>query len=135
MTSAYDRLRQIDELRQSRSAFSAKRSGPSRFSVRAPEVVPEASSAASEDAGAVQSDFSEDRPGVPAAVSGSVIPSERLLISPQELAKLCGVHRNTVDRWAKAGELVGQVRLGGKVFYHLPTVEAWLLERASSPVT
>lgn len=46
-----------------------------------------------------------------------------MLVSLDESARLLGVHRSTLERWAKAGRLP-LVRLGGRVLVRRATLEA-----------
>lgn len=74
----------------------------------------------------IQSDAWDTRRAAVAEAGGM----EPLLASPQAIAKILGVHCNTVDRLSKRGELPGRMEVSGQVRYHLPTIRRWLEEKA-----
>jgi excisionase family DNA binding protein len=58
-----------------------------------------------------------------------VAPTERRLLSPEELASYLGVPLATVYRWRSCREGPPGMRVGRHVRYRLRDVEGWLDER------
>lgn len=55
-------------------------------------------------------------------------PPDVLMLTGDQLAALLQVSRKTVDRLARDGSVPGRIKLGNRVLYHRPTVEAWLTD-------
>ncbi|GAA2817395.1 helix-turn-helix transcriptional regulator [Kribbella solani] len=54
------------------------------------------------------------------------IHEERDLISAPELAAYLDVHIKTLRNWRRDGKGPDFIRIGGRVFYSRPVVQAWI---------
>jgi hypothetical protein len=52
--------------------------------------------------------------------------SDTLTVDQAEAARLTQLSAKTLDRLARRGERVGQLRVGRRLLYHRPTLERWV---------
>jgi hypothetical protein len=51
-------------------------------------------------------------------------------VDQDQAARRCGLSAKTLERLANAGQPVGRFKVGRRVLFHVPTLDAWFRSRA-----